>query len=62
MYFSRALVDPGVVSGETTRDGRITDEAKVTIEKITRDKEPRRPISPRVSDDAGDLAGSFGAS
>ena len=36
-------------SGDVTTHGNSTDPAKVTIEKITREKLPIRPISPSLS-------------
>lgn len=38
-------------SGERTKKGRIMEAAKVTMENMTREKEPMRPISPRASSD-----------
>lgn len=39
-------------SGDWTTKGRRTEPANVMIEKTTRDSEPTRPTSPRVSFDA----------
>jgi len=62
VYFSRPFVVPGVLSGATTTSGRTTAEKNETIEKMTRDSEPRRPIVPRASEDVGELEACLGAS
>ena len=45
---------PGLasLSGDLTTNGRKMEPIKVTMEKIRRESEPIRPMSPRASDDS----------